>query len=206
MKEQPPYLSLLSTLPIAGTRFADKIREFRDHLLEVNLHINLISRNCPEIVVNELIYDSLAMFLQIEYSEGALLMDMGSGAGFPWIIHKIVRPDLRIVTIDSNWRKIEFQKSAGRKLQMSGCIFISDRIEKTPPVGADYAIAKALGTAEMIASLAAPHLNEGGRLLLPRIASESTEADLAGYLRERILDYQSTPSGRTSKLLILKKI
>lgn len=206
MDSQSSYLGLLDSYSQNRSVIESKITSFRDYLLEVNLHVNLVSRNKTEAAVNDLIYDSVAMIPLIDYAEGALVLDIGSGAGFPWIVHKIVRPDLRITTVDSNHRKIEFQKTATRKLGLLECRFISERVEKIPPIGCDYAIAKAFGSLELIAKLALPHLKADGGLILPRIGSEQSDLELSGYRCDSVRQYQSSSAGRISNLLILKKV
>ncbi len=206
MDDSSSYLALLDSYSQNRADIESKIASFREYLLEVNLHVNLVSRNKTEAAVNDLIYDSLAMIPLIGYANVALVMDIGSGAGFPWIIHKIVRPDLRIFTVDSNHRKIEFQKSAARRIGLTECAFASERVEKIPPIVCDYAIAKAFGSLELIAELALPHLKPGGRLVLPRIGSEQSTLELPCYSWESVRQYQSSSTGRISNLLILKKI
>ncbi len=205
MDDQSSYLTLLGSLSLDRLNIESRITSFREYLLEVNLHVNLVSRKKTEAAVNDMIYDSLAMIPLIGYSERAFVLDIGSGAGFPWIIHKIVRPDLRICTVDSNHRKIEFQKSAARKIGLTDCTFVSERVEKIPVVGCDYSIAKAFGSLELIEKLALPHLKPGGRLVLPRIGNEGIWTEGTGYACEAVHQYQSSSAGRISNLLILKK-
>lgn len=205
MDDSSSYFALLDSYPQNRADIESKIASFREYLLEVNLHVNLVSRNKTEAAVNDLIYDSLAMIPLIDYAEGTLVLDIGSGAGFPWVIHKIVRPDLRITTVDSNQRKIEFQKNAARKLGFLECKFLSERVEKVLCIGCDYAIAKAFGSLDLIAELALPHLKPSGRLVLPRIGSEQSILELPGYSCESVRQYQSSSAGRVSNLLILKK-
>ncbi len=206
MDDKTSYTSLLGSGSQDRAVCESQLALLRGYLLEVNRHINLVSRNQTEIAVNDLIYDSLAMVALIGYSNGAMVLDIGSGAGFPWIVHKIVRPDLRIVTVDSNQRKIEFQKVAARKLGLTDCRFVSERIEKVPAIGCDYAMAKAFGSLELIVKLAWPHLKVGGRLVLPRKETEQNSAEAPGFCCEAVHQYQSSPSGRISSLLILKKM
>ncbi len=206
MSPRNAYSDLLKLLSLGNAAVESQIVIFRDYLIEVNQHVNLVSRNKTEFVIGDLIYDSLAMLPLIEYPEGALLLDIGSGAGFPWIIHKIVRPDLRIVTVDSNQRKIEFQKSAARKLGFSDCQFFWKRVEEVNPIGCDFAISKAFGSLELICALALPHIKPSGNLILPRIAGEAASSEYAGFKIENAQEYQSSSSGRISNLLTLKKI
>ena len=95
------------------------LEKFKAHLLEVNRKINLVSRQDSSKVVDDLIADSLAILKLIDYPHPRELLDIGSGAGFPWIVHKIVRQDLQIISVDSNQRKIEFQRESARLLGLS---------------------------------------------------------------------------------------
>lgn len=186
--------------------FETKIALFREHLLEVNRHISLISRQNSNEIADDLIADSVAILSLIKYTQNACLLDIGSGAGFPWIIHKIARPDLQIVSVDSNRRKIEFQRDMARRLGFVNCRFCADRIENLPPIGADYCVAKALGTVELICRLAGQHLKKSGRLILPRSANQSLDVISVQVLGFDILsetEYQAVE--RKAKLLILSK-
>ena len=92
MSPRNAYSDLLKLLSLGNAAVESQIVIFRDYLIEVNQHVNLVSRNKTELVIGDLIYDSLAILPLVEYPEGALLLDIGSGAGFPWIIHKIAVP------------------------------------------------------------------------------------------------------------------
>lgn len=46
------------------------------------------------------------------------VVDIGSGAGFPGLAMKIVRPDLRVVLLDSRKKKVLFQKEVIHRLNI----------------------------------------------------------------------------------------
>lgn len=206
MEDGSPIDSLLVELGIFNSAVSKKVSQFQEYLLKVNQKINLVSRSNSAAVVDDLIFDSLSMLKHIRYSDGARLLDIGSGAGFPWIIHKIVVPGLAVVSVDSNRKKIEFQRNAARLLELSGCEFHAERVESVAGLGADYAIAKAFGAVGLIGSLAGPHLKSGGWLILPRIGSESTPTTPAGFILVEKHEYVSTRAGRVSNLHIFRKI
>ena len=144
----------------------------------------------------------------VSFSQQARLLDIGSGAGFPWIVHKIVRPDLMIVSVDARQRKIEFQRTCVRLLNLENCELVAARLETLASQEVDYAIAKALGKVEAIAALALPHIKNNGLLVLPRSEPTKETAELAtpmGYRLELDATYQSTPEEKRSRLLVLKK-
>jgi 16S rRNA (guanine527-N7)-methyltransferase len=180
--------------------------KFKAHLLEVNRKINLVSRRDSSEVVDGLIADSLAILELIDYPQSAKVLDIGSGAGFPWIVHKITRPDLQIISVDSNQRKIEFQRESARLLGLKQCVFYAARVETLAELDADFCIAKALGSVEMVCGLAARHLKASGKLILPRSATEAIDTDAVaaiGFYVESDHEYEA--AGRPAKLLVLRK-
>jgi 16S rRNA (guanine527-N7)-methyltransferase len=184
----------------------DLLEKFKVHLLEVNRKINLVSRLDSSKVVDGLIADSLAILELINYPQSARVLDIGSGAGFPWFVHKIVRQDLQIISVDSNQRKIEFQRESARLLGVRQCVFHAARIETIANLGADFCIAKALGSVKMVCGLAARHLQASGKLVLPRSAKEAINADAVealGFVVQSDTEYEA--AGRIAKLLVLQK-
>ncbi|TFH65549.1 MAG: methyltransferase domain-containing protein [Candidatus Zixiibacteriota bacterium] len=182
------------------------LEKFKAHLLDLNRKINLVSRQDSSRVVENLIADSLATLKLIDYPHSVKVLDVGSGAGFPWIVHKIVRQDLEIISVDSNQRKIEFQRESARMLGLKQCVFHAARVETIAELGADFCIAKALGSVELICELTARHLKTSGRLVLPRSANEVVDAmavEALGFVVESDTEYEA--AGRRAKLWVLRK-
>ena len=182
------------------------IERFKAHLLDVNGKINLVSRQDSSKVVESLIADSLAILKLIDYPHSVRVLDVGSGAGFPWIVHKIVRQDLQIISVDSNQRKIEFQRQSARILGLKQCVFHAARVETIAELDADFCIAKAFGSVELICELVARHLKTSGKLVLPRSAKEVIDVvavEALGFVVESDTEYEA--AGRGAKLLVLRK-
>ncbi|MGB5107919.1 MAG: 16S rRNA (guanine(527)-N(7))-methyltransferase RsmG [Candidatus Zixiibacteriota bacterium] len=197
---------MIAELGLRAAKTAAQIAQFREYVQKVNLKINLVSRANSESVVDDLIFDSLSMLKHLRYSDGAKLLDIGSGAGFPWVIHKIANPSLVVATIDANRKKVEFQRAAARLLGFKDCAFYAERAENVASLGVDYATAKAFGSVELIGSLAGPHLKSGGQLVLPRSGGEGPITAPTGFALVASHVYKSTSAGRISNLHIFKKI
>lgn len=187
---------------------ADQILFFRDELLRVNRSINLISRRSSETVANDLIYEALTLIPIISYPPLCKVVDIGSGAGIPGLVHKIIRRDLQLISVDSNRRKIEFQRHVSSRLKLTGCEFVADRIERIPALQAEVCIARSLTDFLNLIPLSAAHLRAAGTLciitdLRSQIsAEESRRFDLQFQSR---VEYNSSLSGRRSAIFQLKK-
>jgi 16S rRNA (guanine527-N7)-methyltransferase len=81
-----------------------------DLLLKWNLKVNLTAIRDPSEVQEKHLLDSLAVAPMLE-GIGSLV-DIGSGAGFPGLPLKIIRPGWRVVLVDSVAKKVAFMKQA----------------------------------------------------------------------------------------------
>ena len=132
--------------------------QFTEYLLEVNTHTNLTAIREPVGVIDKHYIDSLlAMHL---IPNGARVLDLGCGPGFPSIPLAIMRPDLEIVALDSTAKKIDFVQKSAEILQLSSLKGVSGRAE-------DIKLRKMLGKFDVVVSRAVARLNILCELCLP---------------------------------------
>lgn len=149
----------------------DQARDMGRHareLMQWNRVTNLTAITDPLEVAVKHYVDALAAAPWI--GEGARILDAGSGAGFPGIPLKIVRPDLSIALVDSVRKKVSFLKHAIRTLGLSDIDAVHGRLEdlgRSPIHHAiyDLVVCRAFSSLENFASLALPFLALGGSLL-----------------------------------------
>lgn len=77
-------------------------------LKEWNRTTNLTSIVKDEEIVVKHFIDSIAAVNAESFTQGSLIFDIGSGAGFPGIPLKIIRPDLRFVLVEPSKKKSSF--------------------------------------------------------------------------------------------------
>jgi 16S rRNA (guanine527-N7)-methyltransferase len=96
------------------------------------------------------------------------LADVGSGGGFPGLPLKLIVPDLRVLLIESNARKVVFLREVVRALDLSTVDVKWSRFEDFPVPNAkfDYITARALGRWTELLRWAAHALNSDGSVLL----------------------------------------
>ncbi len=129
--------------------------------------MNLISRSDEREIVIKDFLDSLTG--QEQLFQGASLLDLGSGAGFPGIPLKIVRPDLKVVLLEVILKKVHFLKNLVRVL---GLERVEVRrtgqkkgVEENLCGEFDFVISRAFGSLYKLAVAGLPFLKQGGVLL-----------------------------------------
>lgn len=99
-------------------------------LIEWNKTINLTSIIEPHEIIIKHFIDSLAALVTINFPEQALVLDVGSGGGFPGIPLKIMRPDLQLVLIEPVQKKCSFLNSVIGLLKLRGISTFNGTIEQ----------------------------------------------------------------------------
>jgi len=148
----------------------DEVRAFeryRELIVEWNSRVNLVSRRRGDVVKSFI--DSLLLVPCLPIPYGAKVIDIGSGAGFPGVPLKIVRPDVELTLVDSNRRKVLFLKVLSEYIELKADI-VYDRVENLGGdprhVGSyDLVLARGVGTVVRTAGLALPFLRGGGALV-----------------------------------------
>ncbi len=109
----------------------NKLDLFYKLLVEWNNKINLTRIIEEDEVYLKHYYDSLTIVKAIDLTKVDTLCDVGSGAGFPGIVLKIVFPNLKITLIDSLQKRVNYLNEIIKKLEL-------DNIKAIHTRGEDY--------------------------------------------------------------------
>jgi 16S rRNA (guanine527-N7)-methyltransferase len=123
-----------------------QIQQYIKILLQWNEKINLTAIRDPLEILNRHFCESMYAAVAVPVENGRLA-DVGSGAGFPGIPLKIIRPDLQVFLIESNLKKATFLAEVARELGLTDARVMVSRYEElgeeVAPV--DFACSRALG-------------------------------------------------------------
>lgn len=124
---------LISQAKQLGIKITEKqaalFQIYMETLVEWNEKLNLTAITEPGEIVEKHFLDSLTLLVACNPKEGGRLLDVGTGAGFPGIPLKIVRPDLQVTLLDGSNKRLRFLGDLCEKLDIS-CERIHKRAEE----------------------------------------------------------------------------
>ena len=160
-----------------------KLNAYGNLLLEWNEKINLTAITEPRDGLYKHFYDCILFFKHNEVPQGASIIDVGTGAGFPGLVLKIVREDLKVTLLDSLNKRITFLKDVIEKCELKDIEAIHSRAEeggKNPLYREKYDIACARAVANMpvLMEYCTPFVKVGGRFIAMKGPSAKDEVAL----------------------------
>ena len=111
-------------------KMIEQLNFYAAYLKEYNEKINLTAITEYEEVLDKHFYDSL---LLIDRKLEGTLIDVGTGAGFPGVVLKIVCPDLKVILVEPIMKRCVFLNSLIEKLELKNIEVINQR-------GEDYSL------------------------------------------------------------------
>lgn len=144
------------------------VERFAGHarlLVAWNRKINLTAITAPEALAVKHFVDALASAPMIP--QGAKVLDIGAGGGFPGMVLKVARPDLTMTLVDAVRKKVSFLQHVIRSLGMEGLWARHIRAEvlaKEPGMAGrfDVVVCRALNDLTDFLELARPLVASGG--------------------------------------------
>ena len=155
----------------------NKLKRYYELLVEWNEKMNLTGITELEQVYLKHFYDSLTLNKIIDLNQNLSLVDIGTGAGFPGLVLKIVFPNLKITLIDSLNKRIEFLKFVINKLGLKDIEAIHARCEEYGIKNReifDIATARAVAPLNILLEYSIPMLKQNG-YFIPMKANISQE-------------------------------
>ncbi len=164
----------------ADDELLQRFRIYYEELSEANAVMNLTAITGEEDTARLHFLDCAALLGCADF-RGKTLIDVGTGAGFPGLVLKIVCPELGLTLLDSLDKRLGFLRRCCEMLGFDDVSLVHARAEEIPEgfrEHFDFAAARAVARLNVLAELCLPYVKPGGAFL----AMKGPELD--GELRE----------------------
>lgn len=161
-----------------------KFSKYGDLLLEWNKVMNLTAVCEPKEVVIKHFVDSITIVPYVESPKCKNLADIGTGAGFPGIPLKIMRPETEVVLLDSLGKRVNFLNTVISELQLKGIRAIHARAEdggrdKKLREKFDCVTARAVAPMNILLEYCMPFVKKDGCFIAMKGSNEEDSYDSA---------------------------
>lgn len=159
----------------------EQLVQYAKMLTEWNEKVNLTAITEP-IEIAEKHFLDCAMCLKTGVS--GKVIDVGTGAGFPGLVLKILKPDMELCLLDSLQKRIAFLEAVSESLGLTGISFVHARAEDGGRDVAlretfDFAVARAVANLSTLSEYCLPFVRVGGSFVAmkgPKAAEEMEQA------------------------------
>lgn len=162
---QNEFITSVSELGITlTTEQLNMLNTYKEFLQEYNKHTNLTRIVTDKDIYLKHFYDSLTIVKAIDLNNISNLLDIGTGAGFPGMVLKIVFPKINVTLLDSNNKKTKFLQELSKKLNINVEI-INDRVEnyaKNNLNKFDIVTSRAVANMRVLSEISLPLVKVGG--------------------------------------------
>lgn len=178
------FISSLKEFNIELTdRQIEELNIYKNSLQEYNKRTNLTRIISDEDVYLKHFYDSLTILKAINIGEYKTLIDVGTGAGFPGLVLKIVFPNLEVTLLDSNNKKTKFLEYVSERLKIDVNI-VNERVENFSK--------KNLNKFDVVTSRAVANLRVLSEICIPLVKEKGYFVPLKGTIEEEYKEATDT--------------
>lgn len=134
-------------------RQEQQLEKYYELLIEENKKTNLTRITQKDEVYLKHFYDSLTITKVIDLNQNLSLIDIGTGAGFPGLVLKIVFPTLNITLLDSLNKRIDFLNKVIKELNLKNIKTVNSRIEDYQKETFDIVTSRAVAKTNILLEL-----------------------------------------------------
>ena len=161
------------------------LKVYQDELLDWNQHVSLTAIRNEEGVQIKHFLDSMTVLLAWNrQTPPSRIIDIGTGAGFPGLILKLIWPSSQVTLVESVHKKVEFCSHIVRELNLKQVTVLAERAEvigQDPDHRQSYdlAVARAVARMPILMEYLLPLVHRNGLVLAMKGESAPAEAQTA---------------------------
>lgn len=193
---------------------APQLLEFARRLLEKNQVMNLTAITEAKDVATLHLLDCAALLTLADF-QGKSVVDVGTGAGFPGMVLRILEPDFDLTLLDSLGKRVDFLKEVQTDLGLKNVTCVHARAEEFAAQHReqfDLAASRAVAQLNVLCELTLPLVKVGGQFAAMKSVSTDEEirqarsaiAQLGGQL-SGVTDYTVPETDVVHRIVSIEK-
>ena len=192
-----------------------RLLDFAGRLLEKNRVMNLTAITEPKDVATLHLLDCAALLTLSDF-QGKSVVDVGTGAGFPGMVLRILEPDFDLTLLDSLGKRIDWlaETCAAMGLDRVACVHArAEEFAVQHRQQYEIATSRAVAALPLLCELALPLVKPGGCFLAMKSVDSDDEIQSArgamgqlGGKLESIRDYAIPGTEVTHRLVVIRKV
>ena len=158
-----------NSIEISAKQF-EQLAKYKELIKEWNTKINLTSIKDDIGIEIKHFVDSFTCLLFDEVRKAQTIIDVGTGAGFPGVLLKIMLSNCKITLLDSVGKKLTFVKHVVDQLELENVEIVNARVEdfarnKSRRNNYDCAVIRGVSELRVLAEYCLPLLKINGHML-----------------------------------------
>ena len=184
------YSKLISYLSQYGVTVSDdqiqKLDTYYEMMIETNKSLNLTAiTEFDEVIIKHYI-DSVTIVRDIDMAGKKSVIDVGTGAGFPGMVLKIIFPELNITLFDSLQKRLNFLEEVIYALGLKDISTYHVRAEEAGHISSmreqyDICVSRAVANLPVLCELCLPFVKEGGIFVAYKSDKGSSEVESSAH-------------------------
>lgn len=146
-----------------------QLEKYYELLVNWNEKMNLTAITEPSDVAVKHFADSLAVLNYIDIPSGASVIDVGTGAGFPGLVLKIARPDIKLTLLDSLNKRLVFLNEVITELGLEAKLIHARAEEGGQDIDLrecyDFAVSRAVAQLNILSEYCLPYVRLSGSFI-----------------------------------------
>lgn len=195
----------------------EQFQKYFELLVEWNKKMNLTAITDESGVALKHFADSLSLLNFVDIPQNSSLADVGTGAGFPGVVLKIARPDIKLTLIDSLNKRLVFLGEVCAQLGIEAELIHSRaedgaRDEKLRE-SFDFAVSRAVARMNVLSEYCLPYVKVGGAFCAMKGAQANEEFKeslnaintLGGKLEKKYF-FELPENGEERAIAVVRKV
>ncbi|NLD50879.1 MAG: 16S rRNA (guanine(527)-N(7))-methyltransferase RsmG [Clostridiaceae bacterium] len=193
----------------------DKFFKYKKILKEWNEKINLTAIEEDKEIILKHFIDSMSIAKYYKNSDSKII-DVGTGAGFPGIVLKVVLPQLKVTLLDSLDKRVRFLNEVIQELDLEDIEAIHGRAEdKGMDSGYrekfDFACARAVANLPVLLEYCLPFVKVGGYFIAMKgsstdeVDNSKKALDLLGGIIEEVKEFELPFCNIKRSVIVVRK-